>query len=68
MEQFAHRCVVSVGVGISAPVQIDGLFAQDIEAYVLTGELGSDMTRLDIFQKRDSVTIEYLKNRRVPSD
>jgi hypothetical protein len=45
---------------------IDGLFAQDVEEYVLNKELGLTSARLDIFQDRSSVPVEeYLRARGV---
>jgi hypothetical protein len=44
--------------------QIDGLLAQDIEAYVLNNEFGFETSRLEIFAGRDSVpTEEYFRDR-----
>ena len=46
--------------------QIDGLFAQDIEEYILNQELGFKTERLDVFQQQESIPVEtYLKDRRV---
>ena len=42
---------------------IDGLFAQDIEEYILNRELGYSGNRLKLFENRSSVPIEeYLRH------
>lgn len=46
--------------------QIDGLFAQDVEEFILHRDLGQPTQRLDVFQWRDSIPVEeYLRNRGV---
>ncbi|HUJ08517.1 MAG TPA: hypothetical protein VL171_00685 [Verrucomicrobiae bacterium] len=47
--------------------RIDGMFAEDAEAYVLQSELGYPSKRLAAFEGRDSLDIEnYLANRGMP--
>jgi len=46
--------------------QIDGLFAQDVEEFILNRDLGYPTNRLDVFQGRESIPAEeYLRNRGV---
>lgn len=46
--------------------QIDGLFAQDVEEFILNRELAYPTNRLDVFEGRDSIPAEkYLGNRGV---
>ena len=46
--------------------QIDGIFAQDIEEFILHRDLNQPTSRLDVFNGRDAVPVEeYLRNRGV---
>jgi hypothetical protein len=46
--------------------QIDGLFAQDIEEFILQRELGHPTERLNVFEDRPSIPTEtYLRSRGV---
>ncbi len=46
--------------------QVDGLFAQDVEEYVLQKELGFPTKRLGVYKDRPSMPMdEYLRNRGV---
>ena len=43
---------------------IDGMFAEDVEEYILKVELGRPTSRLDVFGNRESVPVqEYLASR-----
>jgi hypothetical protein len=47
--------------------RIDGMFAEDAEAYVLQTELGHQSKRLAVFEGKDSIDVEsYLARRGMP--